>query len=674
MAPTPVMTERSDAALAAGRELGALGGGALGDWTLEAVDGALGGAVILQFRRGVDGARLPVEVRPRGQRRALVTTAVGDVSYLGAEGLAEREAHRLTLAIAELLERGALPILRFFPHLAMPDARLDAAAGDRARQEYAALLGPQLAQMRLLGSGGETGASVPEERRTLHFDALGIAELLAPEVAIDGAPVAGFVLRAIYPPAAARRQATDYGRFALEFEALAGETGAPPIARVQLAANASERSAFGRVGPLALSLLGYDGDPDRVPLALSTLTSWLLALLRLKCGATLAVHVPSGPEEVRALSLPHGRTAAPSPASPQSTAAVSLERGAPRALNLAIDAPCRQQCAFCSVQRYVRPHDGGEVELARLRQQLRAAREQGIREVRLNGIDPLAFSAVLDVVSDVAALGFPELSVYSPCRQLADAGFRRELLRRAPQRLRITVPLYGITAATHDRVTGAAGAHAEVMQAIDGLRRDMPSGALYLSTVIVTANLHELLDIARHARALGVPLHARLPYPMRPTADDPYADAALREADIVRRLIEAVRTAPDEDRALAYELLRDVIPHPCVLFRAEQATGEPVFPAMHLREQSLLPGTEYRSSDFAHTTDAQPHGDAFAPAVVACPHAARCALASVCPREQFSVYAQLYGLDELSPVLPGELYAQPPHPAQRAPRGGALFG
>jgi molybdenum cofactor biosynthesis enzyme MoaA len=644
------------------------GGKVLGVWNLDAVRGGINGGIILQLRRTTDGARLSVEIQPRGQRRWLATTAVGDVSYLAAEGIDNREAHRTTLAIAKLLDRGALPILRLFPHLAMPATVAGDAEAEAARRAYATLLGTQLAQDRLLGHDHPAESLLPEIRRALYFDALGIAEFLAPEVEVDGAPVAGFVLRAIYPPATARRQALDYGRFVLEFEAASPGEATVPLARIQICASGSERSPFGRVGSLTLSLLGHEGDPDELPLSLSALSSWILAILRLKQGAALEVHVPTTPAEVRALSIPQGRSAPPvvtpedtriSGSAPAS-AGVEVEHSGPRSLNLAIDAPCAQQCAFCSVQRYVRPTDGGADELERIRQQLRVAREQGLREVRLNGIDPLAFSRVLDVIATVAELGFPELSIYSPCRRFADAAFRHELLRRAPQQVLVTVPLYGITAETHDAVTGAPGAHAEVMRAIDGLKDDMRSGELRLSIVIVKRNLDEVLDVARYARSLGVQLDARLPYPMRQTVDDPYAEAALRETEIVARILDAARQAPAEDLAMAFRLLRDVVPHPCLLFRAEQATGLPIFPAAELREHPLLPGTEYRSQDFAHTPDAQPHGNAFAPAVVGCPHAARCSLAPVCPGEQFSVYEQIYGLDELSAVLPGELYTHAP--------------
>ncbi len=639
----------------------------LGLWSLEEVRGAISGGIILKLRRDDDGALLSIEVQPRGQQRCLVSTAVGDVSYVTSPGVDDRDAHRATLAVAKLLDEGALPILRFFPHLAMPAIGGEDEQAEQARRSYAALISAQVEDVKLLSaSASAADVFLPEARPSLFFDALGIAEFLAPELRVDGPAVAGFVLKAIYPPAVARRQAQDFSRFVLELESAAGSDAEVPVARVQISASSAARGSFGEVGPLSLSLIGYEGSPEELPLSLSTLSSWLLALLRLKQGSTLEVRIPSGPDEVRALSIPLGRAGRGSDTETGLLqervvdGGAEIENEGPRSLNLAIDAPCRQQCAFCSVQYYVRPADGGEQELARIRQQLQIAREQSVREVRLNGIDPLGFSRVLDVVSTISTLGFPRLSVFSPCRRLADEKFRREFLRRAPADLMVTIPLYGVTAETHDAVTGAPGAHAEVMRAIAGMKADMQSGELRLSTVVVRRNLDELVDIARYAQSLDLQLDLRLPYPMRQTVDDPYADAALREEEIVARLLESHPQSSAESEHLIYRLLRDLIPHPCLLFRAEQSSGRALFPGLELRERPLLPGTEYRSSDFAHTPDAQTHGDAFAPAVVACPHTARCALASVCPGEQFSVYQQIYGLDELQSVTPAELYAHVP--------------
>jgi hypothetical protein len=421
------MTRNSEPSSAASADIGPIsaplrsaGQQVLGDWILDAVHGAVGGGIILQFRRDRDGARLPIEVRPRGQRQSLVSTAVGDVSYLAATGIDDREAHRTTLAIAELLDRGALPILRLFPHLAMPGGAPDGPEGESARRQYAALLGAQLAETRLLGDGTTAAPFLPDVRRTLYFDALGIAEFLAPEVEIDGTPVAGYVLRAIYPPATARRQALDYGRFVLEFEAAPMRATAR---RWYASSSARRLRTVPGSAVWARSRCRFSATK-----AIPTRCRWSCRRFRHGCSRSCASST-ARPRRARADIRRRGARAVDSVRPPGTGAAADggghphrrrrtgqRDSGTRRATRpeLAIDAPCRQQCAFCSVQRYVRPSDGGDEELARILQDLRTARERGIREVRLNGIDPLAFSRVLDVVRAVTDLGFPELSVYSP--------------------------------------------------------------------------------------------------------------------------------------------------------------------------------------------------------------------------------------------------------------------
>ena len=83
-----------------------------------------------------------------------------------------------------------------------------------------------------------------------------------------------------------------------------------------------------------------------------------------------------------------------------------------------------------------------------------------------------------------------------------------------------------------------------------------------------------------------------------------------------------------------------------------------------------LAGTEYRSRKILHDTQgSQSQENAFAVATVPCPHVEQCALAPVCPGEHYSVYRDLYGLDEFAPVRVAELYAAAPRglvPAIRA--------
>lgn len=618
----------------------------LGDWTVVGITGLLAGGVSVWLERPRDGATLQVVITARGSK-ALVETALGSVLYHKHSGLTEREAGDTARAFAALLERGEFPLGAHFPHLV-----LGPTVDDAARARFLALAGPQL--RALPGSVGADQGMLPSPRRALYFDPPGIAEFLSPELVVDGAALAGFTLRAVYLPAVGKRATLDFRSYVLEF---VDEATAESV-RLRIAAGGTDES-FGRAGEVSLGLLGFTQELDALPPRVASLCSWVLALLQLKSDAGLQVTVPADAAGLRALAHPAHRGGWVSPADAPEEAPDPAR--SPPVLNLAIDTECGQRCAFCSVKAYVRPVDEGDVALERIRLQLRMARDQGVREVRINGIDPLTFSRIIEVLDIVREYGFPRLSVYSPCRRLADASFRREFLQRMPPEFTISVPLYGVTAAAHEAVTGTPGSFAEVMAALDGLLAETPPGHVILSTVVVRQNLHEFLDVVAFARSRALGVHPHLPYPMRQTTRDPYADSALRESDLVEHFVSRLATTPAAHREWSLGVLGSAVPHPCLLWRAEQKHRLPVFGARTIAERQLLAGTEYRDRKIIHDTQgARSQENAFAVATVPCPHVDRCALAPVCPGEHYSVYQALYGLDEFGPVRVAELYAATP--------------
>lgn len=619
----------------------------IGAWRIAHVAGGLRGTLHLRLTRD-DGAWVRCIVGSRGEQ-GLVQTRAGSVYYKDFHGCSDGEAAEATRALGAALDEGAVPLAVLFPHLAMHAT---------PTEEDRLLLGATLhAQAKLLGSGeGPARDLVPSARSTLYFDPPGVAEFLAPELTVGGAPIAGCSLRAIYLPPVGRRQAVDFGSLVLEFER-EGE-----LHRLRLSVGG--REGFGRVGTaLSLDVMGVTGELDGMALGATSLASWLLTLLRLKGAEELVVTVPTRAEELRALNFPLDRAAPSSAWSGTSAPGAEPSLQTPPALNLAIDSDCHQACAFCSVKSYVKPSDGGADELANIRFQLRSAREQGVDEVRLNGIDPLTFSRVLDVVSAVREHGFRRLTVYSPCRRLADDAFRAEFLKRAPPELTITVPLYGTSAKTHDRVTGSLGSYLEARRAFDALleaSRANPKVRLHVSTVVVTHNVNELAALAAFVRELGIELHPHVPYPMRQTTRDPYAESAVREREIVRAFLDDLgRFTRSDDKRWALNLLGLAVQHPCLLAREESARRLPVFGAGDTDQRPMLPGTEYRAAQrFVHDSGgAATADDAFAVTTVPCPHVDRCALAPICPGEHYAVYQQLFGLDEFEPVSPRALYA-----------------
>jgi hypothetical protein len=140
----------------------------------------------------------------------------------------------------------------------------------------------------------------------------------------------------------------------------------------------------------------------------------------------------------------------------------------------------------------------------------------------------------------------------------------------------------------------------------------------------------------------------------------------VRETELLARLTEDVQPLVGEERAFVLSIVSAAFRHPCVTWQAERSSGLPALGGSFPEVAHPLAGTEYRSKNFVHASGTAEEGEAFAVAVVECPHVADCALAPICPREHYSVYAELYGLAEFIPVRPVDLYQAMP------PRNGSL--
>ncbi len=344
-------------------------------------------------------------------------------------------------------------------------------------------------------------------------------------------------------------------------------------------------------------------------------------------------------------------------AAPQ-LAARSLDLGASpddlsAVVNLAIGAECGQRCAFCSVKETWPAEDGGEVTQRALEAELAEKRRRGVRKVRVNGYDPLAFSRILDVLRFATEAGFVEADVFSPCTLLADEAFCDAVLAALPAVRRFHVPLYGATAEVHDAVVGVPGAFERAQRAIDLLVRKEGPRAVSLISVLVRKNVPHVSELLAFVRSRGLSFSMHLPYPSFESRADRYYEAAARQTDAVCAVRDA-QGDPGDGRMLLLEGAA-----PCVMWRAMKDTGVPVARWLRMPEQKpLLPGTEYRDPRYQHKDE----GSAFQARSVPCPFTAECALASVCPGEVLRGYADLYGLDELSPVPLAEVVRVSPRP------------
>lgn len=592
------------------------------------------GRLQLEMTRASDGARLTLEIGQANSGDAvLVPTQLGDISYSQIEGIDGHEAAKIVKSFGKVLEAGEMDgISTALPHLLIgPDGR---ASGSIARRLLASVVKEHVP---LLPSPDEL-VDRRERPSSMLFDPQGLVEFLDPEVRIDGDPLLDYVLRTVSYPSVVPGKDQAFDVCLLEFER------DERLTRIRIGTRDAFVSAFGVTPHFAVYVEpDRSGHGDHLSPEVAGLASLLVAILASKDSTLLEVTTPRSSEQVRSYTLP----------SLKAVDDADDGGGAPagRSLNLAIDAECGQACAFCSVKWTLEPEDGGQERLDRALADLRRSRADGVTEVRLNGIDPLGFSRVLDVVRAVRDQGFERLLVYSTCRRLADPGFAREFSEVAPDNLTITVPVYGTTPEVHDAVTGVEGSHAEVMQAIDNIRQFLPHAELRISTVVVKANLHQFSGIVRIDNAFLPRLDPHLPYPMRESSRDPYVDAVVRESEIAESVLSDPMLNSRTETALAR-----LIPHPCILWHARNPGRRVAVRRVAAGHgPRYMAGTWYASPEFVHGGGQDTPDGVFSPRVVPCPKRRGCALAGDCPAEMLAQYIDLFGTNEFKPVTWPEL-------------------
>jgi Phytanoyl-CoA dioxygenase (PhyH) len=233
----------------------------LSGWLEDAERVSWGGDVYIHLHKGE--ASLTLQLSAVGTHRQMLSrTRFGDVSYNEALGLSEAAAAKVARAYAERLDHAGSALPERLPHLAV--AAIAGRAPGSCRAAVAALW--------------PRGMDVPEARREMRLDPAGLRDFLAPELVVDGAPFAGFVLQSIESAPADREPA----ECVLELEPAADEQTSGPV-RIALGASWNERESFG--APQTISLTVRQGGTDRrddLPPPVARLCSMLAALLELK--------------------------------------------------------------------------------------------------------------------------------------------------------------------------------------------------------------------------------------------------------------------------------------------------------------------------------------------------------------------------------------------------------
>lgn len=317
------------------------------------------------------------------------------------------------------------------------------------------------------------------------------------------------------------------------------------------------------------------------------------------------------------------------------------------ALNLAIPADCGQACKFCSVRDRVSLPTVGEGEALMadsLSRDIVRAAAQGVRILRINGIEPLNAPYLFDLLAVARDVGFDEFHLLSTCRPLADRAFCQRFIDAMPGKYRVYVPIYGSTAALHDAITGAPGSFDDVIAAAQNLRELVVDGhgEVLFTTVLTRDNLADVVGMRALSRPYCRFWEVHLPFPNTSGRDDRFRNISPTMSDALKAVYRP-GWWPLADLQLG-EIL------PCIAWAHERRSGHALITPLRIRHRTMeLAGTFYAGAGYAHSFGSE-RDSAFISATTTCPHADDCALASVCPQKVYALYQEVHSLDELVPI------------------------
>lgn len=163
---------------------------------------------------------------------------------------------------------------------------------------------------------------------------------------------------------------------------------------------------------------------------------------------------------------------------------------------------CNLRCVHCYLncgREPGRDAGAGDLPTATVKRILSEVADAGCLVFLFTGGEPLVRADFPELYLHAKRLGL--LVTLFTNGTLIDDSMAGLLADWPPQQVEIT--LYGVTAATHDAITGVAGSFLRVRQGIECLRRaGVPLG---LKTMLMRANLDEFEGMRDHAGSIGAP-------------------------------------------------------------------------------------------------------------------------------------------------------------------------
>lgn len=176
----------------------------------------------------------------------------------------------------------------------------------------------------------------------------------------------------------------------------------------------------------------------------------------------------------------------------------SHSEGRMKQISAHITDACNSKCSFCVVGSPLIRHD--TVNYDEIVAFLSENASNGYQSVNLHGGEPTIHPRLFELLSTIAALGYPEVHIQTNGRRMKDMDFTERLAKHGVRV--VVISLHGATAGTQDSLAQAPGGFEETLEGIRNAKRV----GLYVrtNTVVTTKNLEELEAILQLLQDLQV--------------------------------------------------------------------------------------------------------------------------------------------------------------------------
>ncbi|EPR10515.1 radical SAM protein [Ruminiclostridium papyrosolvens] len=169
-----------------------------------------------------------------------------------------------------------------------------------------------------------------------------------------------------------------------------------------------------------------------------------------------------------------------------------------RSISVHLTDQCNNSCIFCVVNSHKEKREGVNKKV--LYKFLEENANKGYESVNIHGGEATVLDDFLEILKKIQELGYPQVSLQTNARKLADIEYARKLYDKGVKLFVVSV--HGKNAAQHDFVTQIPGSFEEAMAGIVNVKA--LGAKVRTNTVVYKDNIDSLTDIAELVLNAGV--------------------------------------------------------------------------------------------------------------------------------------------------------------------------